>query len=185
MNIRYQPLLLTLLAFALCACSTARYTGSTTTGVHGSKNPVSLDKKAIHILLIPLDNATNSESASIAITEMCASSLSKQQITHTRAEGDERKANEDGKKPSWLTYARDQGSFTHLLRGSVHEYHYKTDLDGDPAVGISLRLIEASSGKTLWQGTSSVTGYTYASVSSAGQQAINILIDKMFGVSSR
>jgi hypothetical protein len=75
----------------------------------------------------------------------------------------------------FLETARDLEA-THLLIGAVHEYRYKTDLDGDPAVGISLRLVDAKDGRTIWQGTSSRVGVLFASVSKTAQRAVRDLV---------
>ena len=152
----------------LAACSTTRYEGGKST----------LNIRDVKCLIIPFDNATDNEAASVAITQMTASCLDGKNVDYTYANGDERKAQE-GKTLTWKQVGEESG-YTHLLRGNVHEYHYKTDLDGDPAVGLSMRLINISTGKTDWQGSSSVTGYTYASVSSASQRAVNKLVRNMF-----
>ncbi|MBW4051820.1 MAG: penicillin-binding protein activator LpoB [Proteobacteria bacterium] len=46
----------------------------------------------------------------------------------------------------------------YALLGSVDEWHYKIGLDGQPAVGFTLRLIDLHSGKTLWSGAASASG---------------------------
>lgn len=45
-----------------------------------------------------------------------------------------------------------------LVVGRVTEYGYKHGLGEDPAVGVSVRLIEARSGRVLWSGARSQTG---------------------------
>ena len=52
-------------------------------------------------------------------------------------------------------------------------------LDGDPAVGVTLRLVDAATGQTLWQGTSANVGFAFASLSSAGQKAVRALVQQL------
>ena len=87
-------------------------------------------------------------------------------------EGHEPAQGPDGR---YAELARTVGA-THLLIGTVHEYRYKTDLDGDPAVGLTLRLIDAATGQTLWQGSGTNVGYAFASVTSAAQKAVRALV---------
>lgn len=46
-----------------------------------------------------------------------------------------------------------------LVVGRVTEYTYKTGLGEDPAVGVSVRLVDAKDGRVLWSGARSGTGH--------------------------
>ena len=48
-----------------------------------------------------------------------------------------------------LDWARRQ-KLDYVISGSVEEWQYKNGLDGEPAVGISLRVIEPASGRVIW-----------------------------------
>jgi len=159
------------ISLLMCACSSVSYKGSSALG-----------KNATHakFLLIPLDNATDSEAASTALTEMTASALQAKGIAYVRMQERQPPVNaETNNKPTWLDYAKENG-FTHLLRGTVTEYHYKTDLDGDPAVGLSMHIINVETGETQWQASSSATGFGLTSLSEAGQRAANKLVANIF-----
>lgn len=130
------------------------------------------------LLLPPFVNATDDEHASRAITEMTGSALVQAGIALYQTEELVIRTAEDsaqGPDGRYAEIARSAGA-THLLIGTVHEYRYKTDLDGDPAVGITMRIVNAASGETVWQGTSGNVGYAFASVTSAGQKAVNRLV---------
>lgn len=133
------------------------------------------------LLLPPFINATDDEHASRALTEMTGSALVQAGISLYQTEelvirtaGDEAQG-PDGR---YAEIGRSVDA-SHLLIGTVHEYRYKTDLDGDPAVGVTMRIVEASTGRTVWQGTSANVGYAFASVTSAGQKAVNRLVGEM------
>ncbi|MCF3651878.1 hypothetical protein [Synoicihabitans lomoniglobus] len=133
------------------------------------------------LLLPPFVNATDDEYAARALTEMTGSALVEAGIPLYQTEqlvmrtvGDEAQGS-DGR---YAELSRASGA-SHLLIGTVHEYRYKTDLDGDPAVGITMRIVDAQTGETVWQGTSGNVGYAFASVTSAAQKAVNRLVKAM------
>ena len=133
------------------------------------------------LLLPPFVNATDDQHASRALTEMTGSALVQAGIALYQTEELVIRTAEDsaqGPDGRYAEIARSVGA-SHLLIGTVHEYRYKTDLDGDPAVGITMRLVDAATGRTVWQGTSGNVGYAFASVTSAGQKAVNRLVAEM------
>ncbi len=133
------------------------------------------------LLLPPFVNATDDEHASRAVTEMTGSALVQAGIPLYQTEELVLRTAADtaqGADGRYAEIARSVGA-SHLLIGTVHEYRYKTDLDGDPAVGITMRIVSASTGETVWQGTSGNVGYAFASLTSAGQKAVNRLVGEM------
>lgn len=65
----------------------------------------------------------------------------------------------------------------YVITGSVEEWHYKSGLDGEPAVGITLEVKSAQTGETLWQASGSRGGWGRESVSGAGQTVIKELVE--------
>lgn len=152
-------------------CASVVYHG----GSGGANIPVA------RVLLPPFVNATDDDHASRALTEMTGSALVEAGIPLFQTEETVLKSAADqahGPDGRYAELARSVGA-SHLVIGTVHEYRYKTDLDGDPAVGITLRLVDAATGQTLWQGTSANVGYAFASLSSAGQKAVRKLVHQM------
>lgn len=56
-----------------------------------------------------------------------------------------------------LDWARG-GKYDYAVTGSVEEWRYKSGLDGEPAIGISMRVVELSTGKVVWAATGTQTG---------------------------
>ncbi len=135
----------------------------------------------VRLLMPPFFNATNDDHAGRALTELTGSALVERGIPLYQTEElilstqGETAAGPDGR---YQELAQTIGA-THLLIGTVHEYRYKTDLDGDPAVGITIRIVDASDGRTVWQGSSSNIGYAFASVTSASQRAVRRLVKRL------
>lgn len=65
------------------------------------------------------------------------------------------------------------------LTGTIHEWHYKTGPDKEPAVGVSLKLIDLYSNDVLWQGTAAKTGWGYANISAVADSTIKKLMDQV------
>jgi hypothetical protein len=156
---------------ALTGCTHSQYQGGTR----------KVNESQVRICLPPYFNATDDDHAARALTEITASALMNKGIPLVQTEPALAKIRQDnaaGADGLFLEAAKSLGA-THLLIGTVHEYRYKTDLDGDPAVGITLRLVDAKEGNTLWQGSSAKVGVCFASLSSAAQYAVKRLVNQL------
>ena len=116
-------------------------------------------------------NTTSSGAAGTALTEMTASALSARGIRWTLLE-------DSGGEDALLETAS-RMNCAYVLTGSVHEFEYKTDLDGDPAVGASATLRSVRSGEVVWQGSASATGYGLSSLGTAAQRVADRLVGGM------
>ena len=70
-----------------------------------------------------------------------------------------------------------------LALGRVTEYTYKHTLGEDPAVGLSVRLVDAQTGRVLWHGARSQTGrYSWVKqdcLSRVGQVVCDALVESL------
>lgn len=140
-----------------------------------------LDGKPVHLFVPPFFNATGDEHAERAFTELTATALLRRGILLVQTEAalaQSRKENAAGQDGLYMETARLLQA-THLLIGTVHEYRYKTDLDGNPAVGLTMRLVDATDGRTLWQDSESKVGLMFASLSSVSQRAVQNLVNRI------
>lgn len=65
----------------------------------------------------------------------------------------------------------------YIITGSVEEWHYKSGLDGEPAVGLTLEVKDANGSTTLWRASGSRGGWGRESVSGTGIIVIEELLD--------
>ena len=72
--------------------------------------------------------------------------------------------------------AKDKG-VSHALTGSVEEWRYKSGLDGEPAVGLSLRLVDLNSNEVLWSGSAARSGWSRSSLAGTAQKVLQELAD--------
>jgi hypothetical protein len=133
-------------------------------------------------LVMPLFvNATDNEHAGQALTQLTGSTLLEFGIPLLQTEEILNKTADDtAPKPDVRNQQiAQENKATYLLMGTVHEYRYKSDLSANPAVGITLRLVNVADGRTLWQGSSSKVGHVYASLTSTAQKAVRELVAKV------
>lgn len=74
-----------------------------------------------------------------------------------------------------LTWAKTTGA-KYAVAGSVDEWRYKVGLDGEPATGISLNVIDLSSGQVVWSGSAARTGWSREAVSAVAQKTVDSLL---------
>jgi TolB-like protein len=82
----------------------------------------------------------------------------------------ERKASEEA-----LKWARDQG-LRYAVSGSVEEWRYKLGIDGEPAVGVTLRVLDLSTGKVVWSASGAKSGWSREALSAVAQSLIGKLL---------
>lgn len=80
-----------------------------------------------------------------------------------------------------LSWAREQQA-RYALAGAVDEWRYKVGVDGEPAVGLSLQILDVASGDILWTGTGGKSGWSREALSAVAQKLTRELLNS--GVSS-
>ena len=75
-----------------------------------------------------------------------------------------------------LNWAREQGA-TYALSGAVDEWRYKVGVDGEPAAGVALRIIDVKTGNTVWSGAGGKSGWSREALSAVGQKLIRNLLN--------
>lgn len=79
-----------------------------------------------------------------------------------------------------MNWAREQGA-AYALTGAVDEWRYKVGVDGEPAAGVTLRIVDVKTGATLWSGAGGKSGWSREALSSVGQKLIRGLLDSGLG----
>ncbi len=169
---RSLALLLCCAALALGACSTAIQ--STTPGQR-------LDTQAKWALL-PLSNNTDTPQAALSAESMVDHLLRLRGVQNLQLypanlsrdslfEPTERKVSEEAQE-----WARTQG-VRYAVTGSVEEWRYKVGIDGEPAVGVTLKVIDLSTGRTLWSASGAKSGWSRQALSAVAQSVLADALD--------
>lgn len=71
------------------------------------------------------------------------------------------------------------GGASHVVTGTVDEWRYKSGLDGEPAVGVTLEVRRLADGRVVWTGTAARTGWGREGLSVAGHKVLDKLVAAM------
>ncbi|WP_298212761.1 penicillin-binding protein activator LpoB [Acidovorax sp.] len=74
-----------------------------------------------------------------------------------------------------LEWARAQQA-RYALTGAVDEWRYKVGVDGEPAAGVTLSIIDLASGDTIWSGAGGKSGWSREALSAVAQKLIRDLL---------
>lgn len=64
------------------------------------------------------------------------------------------------------------------VTGSVTEWRYKSGMDGEPAVGMTLEVVDVETGRGLWSAGGARTGWSSSPLSGVGLELIRRLLAK-------
>ena len=74
-----------------------------------------------------------------------------------------------------LAWASEQ-KVQYALIGAVDEWRYKVGVDGEPAAGVTLQIIEVATGEILWSGAGGKSGWSREALSGVAQKLIRELL---------
>jgi TolB-like protein len=131
--------------------------------------------------VLPIVNYTETPQAGLAAEAITQSLLTSAGFTHvtrypanlnrdTLVEPSERSASDKA-----LDWARKE-HVKYAVSGAVEEWRYKVGVDGEPAAGMTLQVIDVQSGAVVWSATGNRTGWSRSSLSSVGQKLIAALL---------
>lgn len=135
-------------------------------------------------VLLPVKNLSTTPSAGEKVLELAETQLRARGVTQISSYAPTENLslvalldNSDQQK-SAQAWARESGA-QYALSGTVHEWHYKLGADREPAVGLSMKLIEVSTGNVLWQGSAARTGWGYSNLSGIGDKVVRELLKQV------
>lgn len=140
--------------------------------------------------LLPLANNTDTPQAALSAESMLEHQLRRRGINtllHYPAllsrdslfEPTERKVSEEAQK-----WAREQG-VRFAVTGSVEEWRYKVGIDGEPAVGVTLKVIDLSNDKVVWSASGAKSGWSRDALSAVSQTLLTDLLASLQLVSDK
>lgn len=168
---------LKLLGLGLCAAALA----ACTTAIQSSAKQGNLDSAAKWAML-PIVNNTDTPQAGLSAEALVEHQLRRRGITllqhypvtlsrDSLFEPTERKVVDEAQQ-----WARDQG-VRFVMLGSVQEWRYKVGIDGEPAVGVVLKVIDLSNGQVVWSVAGAKSGWSREALSAVAQKLLTELVD--------
>ncbi len=73
-----------------------------------------------------------------------------------------------------LAWARSHG-IRYAVTGSVSEWRYKVGVDGEPAVGLTLQVVDVPAGKVVWTATGARSGFSREALSAVAHKLVRDL----------
>ncbi len=73
-----------------------------------------------------------------------------------------------------LAWARN-AQVRYAVAGTVTEWRYKVGVDGEPAVGLTLHVIDLTTGATVWSSTGARSGWSREALSAVAQKLVRDL----------
>lgn len=133
-------------------------------------------------IILPLVNHSDSPEAGERVADIAATLLRSQHRIDLRATRipDNAQALPELNPQKAVDAAIQWGKEQHYrygLGGSVQEWRYKSGLDGEPAVGLTLNVINLSTGQVMWSASGAKTGWGRESVSGTGHKLTEELLD--------
>ncbi len=77
-----------------------------------------------------------------------------------------------------MNYARNHG-YRYVMTGTVNEWRYKAGLDGEPAVSITLDLVDTQTNRSVWNSVASGSGWGRDSITRIAQNLITQSINTL------
>jgi TolB-like protein len=75
-------------------------------------------------------------------------------------------------------WAQSQG-IRYILTGSVEEWHYKVGVDGEPAVGLTLKVIDLNTNQVVWSAVGAKSGWSRSALSAVAQDLARSLLSDL------
>jgi TolB-like protein len=134
--------------------------------------------------LLPIANNTDTPQAALSAEAMVEHLLRRRGLTtlvrypaalthDSLFEPTERKVSEEAQK-----WAREQG-VRFGVTGSVEEWRYKVGIDGEPAVGVTLKVIDLASGRVVWSASGAKSGWSREALSAVAQVLLTDLLGSL------
>ena len=112
--------------------------------------------------LVPLLNYSQAPQAGERAEQILLSVLAegvRPRLYPAQPQGDLQLVDDRERQQRALDWARQQ-KLAYVVTGSVEEWQYKNGLDGEPAVGVSLQVLEPASGRVLWSTSGARAGWS-------------------------
>ncbi|MDP2370295.1 penicillin-binding protein activator LpoB [Rhodoferax sp.] len=140
--------------------------------------------------LLPIANNTDTPQAALSAEAMLEHQLRHRGINtllHYPAmlsrdslfEPTERKVSTEAQK-----WAREQG-VRFAVTGSVEEWRYKVGIDGEPVVGVTLKVIDLTNDRVVWSASGAKSGWSRHALSAVAQTLLTDLLASLHLVSDK
>lgn len=133
------------------------------------------------VIVAPFRNATDDDHAGQAFADLIGTALAARGLEIVMLPP--KPVNDLGEAPPYtnedLAEAARRHGASGIVRGTAIEFRYKTDLDGDPAAGVYVEILDPMAKNAVWHATASRTGLIYSSLAQTAQKASRDVVARM------
>lgn len=134
----------------------------------------SLDKKGVYLLL-PFENYTETPLAGLRAASIMHGVLTSKEYRVERYEIKKEKDFSQDEIRNLIKEAKTKG-YQYAISGTVNEFRYKTGIDGEPAVSLTIIIYDLKNDRVIYTATGSRSGWAHESITTVTQKLINELI---------
>lgn len=181
---RYWLAVLGALSVVLTACATIDSGPTSVFGADGDYNKARQADTPWAVL--PIANHTETVNAGQRAASIATSFLSSQGFKNVRqypeSSGEDAlfepaEAEVLDKAKQWAQ----RNKLHYALTGAVNEWRYKVGVDGEPAIGIMLQVIDVDTDTVIWSGLASKTGWSREAAAAVAQELVKELLVPVVG----
>ncbi|MGC8807804.1 MAG: penicillin-binding protein activator LpoB [Thiomonas sp.] len=164
-------------ALGLAGAAAVLLAGCAVTALPGQTLSIPADGK---FAVLPLANATDTplverRAQAITVSLLQQKGLSDVVVYPQKANDNPLDAEPAASSAQALAWARQQGA-RYALSGTVTEWRYKTGVDSEPAVGVTLQVTNVTTGQVVWSASGGRSGWGYQALAAVGQSQIEALL---------
>lgn len=136
---------------------------------------VSLPKSSAFVVL-PFENNTETPLAGLRVASIAEG------VAVSKGYNIKPKVYGENKEYTWpdiqnmIKELKDRGDIDYVITGSVNEFRYKTGIDGEPAVSITLKIYDLKEDKFILINTGSKTGWSHESITTVAQKILQAIL---------
>jgi TolB-like protein len=136
--------------------------------------------------ILPFRNLAQSPQASERVASLVAALMRTQgllvleapQAVNYQSLSSQLLTDDDARYQDALRWANQQ-NLRYAVTGSVDEWRYKSGLDGEPAVGITLNIVDLQTQEVIWTSTGARSGWGREGVAMAARTLLSDLLDDL------
>ena len=163
----FRGLIFGFIGILLVACSTVVNTGKLTALPDGAT-----------VVVLPFENNTETPMAGLKVASMLESILRTEGYRVVDRFWRLKQTDYSPEEIKQLSQDAASRGADYLFTGSVNEYRYKTGIDGEPAVSITVELKSTADNAVVWSFTGSATGWSHESTGTVTHKLLNRLVSK-------
>ncbi|MGC9007349.1 MAG: hypothetical protein ACP5JX_07240 [Sulfurihydrogenibium sp.] len=156
--------LLVIIPFILISCSTVT-----------NSEKVSLNLKNKNIIILPFENYTETPLAGLRVSSIAYGVFSSKGYNVKIYNVSDDKDYKPEEIKAFLEKVK-ENNYDLAVTGYVNEFRYKTGIDGEPAVSITLKVYDLKNDRVVYSAVGSKTGWSHESLTTVAQKILNRII---------